>query len=170
LRGSCNPGYGWPMTAAIFALIGVVIGGLLSYFLDLQRERRRSRVELLTACRLLQGDMAIASTFAGVAVETKTGIARPAELSPEWREHQRVVAANLSDLAEWQLVLRGFMALAFIDAGFFPGLKLDTVKLENLGSMIESLDTAGKVLMEYQRRPRSWLDRVRSGVRRSDEE
>ncbi|MEV0084765.1 hypothetical protein [Saccharopolyspora sp. NPDC050642] len=57
------------MTAAIFGLVGVIIGGLLTGLVDFMLERRRERNDARAASKLLRSQLNDARTAVVVALE-----------------------------------------------------------------------------------------------------
>src|ERR1019366_32748 len=112
------------MTAAIFGLLGVLLGGLITagsnYALAVRRERAdRKRdddahaVDVKRAARLIELELAVAAAV--VRAITETGIVREQLVSAgAWQKWGRVVTPLLST-AEWQVVSTAIIAMEGID-------------------------------------------------------
>jgi hypothetical protein len=100
------------MTAAIFGLLGVLVGGVLSSAGDAWLDRRRQLLEGLAAARLVGSEM----HGLDVEIRAMTGFrTRGAnELStPVWHEHRTALAGLLAS-KDWRLIsgAYGMVALA----------------------------------------------------------
>jgi hypothetical protein len=110
------------MLATIFGLVGVVIGGVItfasSYFLESQkaarereREERTRAASLRLAARIVDAEIADALSSAQFTLENKRW--GPEPLRPEltdWLAHRITLAAELSG-AEWVAVLRAAITI-----------------------------------------------------------
>ena len=91
------------MTAAIFGLIGVLLGGLITVGSELLLQRRHEKADARAGLRLIEADLFDASAAMKIALKTDWwagGRPVPAE---GWREH-RAVLAGVFTRAEWQVI------------------------------------------------------------------
>lgn len=139
------------MTAAVFGLLGVIVGGVLngvvSYALDLGRDVKAAKA----AARLLRGDFM--STAARMAVSRKHGrwgsIAEGRVPVEAWRDHRYLLAQVLTE-AEWEKVETGALRLHML-ADWYSPLVAPEEELGESGQDIlrgsgEDLDKAARVL------------------------
>lgn len=100
------------MTAAIFALAGVIVGGLLQGFMADLLERRRARRDARAAARLLHVAMLESSVQLTYTIgdDGWPAIIGRQLVPDEWMEHREVLARTL-DGGAWLLLVRGIMAL-----------------------------------------------------------
>lgn len=97
------------MTAAIFTLVGVIVGGLLSGVVQLLLHRRAESRVRLVAARLVLSELtwiasAIQAHLNGGAPEFRTLLSRES-LEGIWAEHRAILANELGDAA-WNNVAR----------------------------------------------------------------
>jgi predicted transcriptional regulator len=94
------------VTAAIFALAGVVLGALIGGAIQLSLQQRREKRELRIACRLLEYEMIVATgAIEGARKpsfdrDLRGQLSETAELAQVWSEHRQVLAAELAP-AQW---------------------------------------------------------------------
>jgi len=103
------------VTQAIFGLVGVVIGGLITGFVQGVQEWRRDRADLRAAARLLLRELQLAIVGLRIArpkMETGVVTAIPANLTV-WAEKQGLLARALSD-ADWRRVALAFDRLSIV--------------------------------------------------------
>jgi len=102
------------MTAAIFGLIGVVVGGAINFIVTALLQRRTERFDRRSAARLVRSELV---RFRSLAVEATR---RPPDELPQlreatpilWQSHRASLARALPD-EEWELVARAY---AHVDA------------------------------------------------------
>src|SRR6266540_237945 len=95
------------MTAAIFALLGVVVGGVLNGAVSYTLEARREGKAVRAAARLLHADLSAARTsLALAAVNRDWGPLRiaPGPLS-SWERHHELLAARFPNEGWFDVVL-----------------------------------------------------------------
>ncbi len=108
------------MTAAIFGLLGVLVGGLITsvsnYHLAVRRDRADQRIhaiEVKRAARLIELELAVAHTVAKGIVEM--GLFSDQPLSIEsWQKWGPVLAPELSN-ADWDAVSLAIIAVERIE-------------------------------------------------------
>ena len=107
------------MTAAVFGLVGVVIGALITggtnYVLQVRAERR----EIRAAARLMLQELTNTGAAIRYAIELDDReFLRGATSEDEWRTHHLLLARHLSD-EEWDAVALGYgegtVALVLVD-------------------------------------------------------
>ena len=107
------------MTAAIFGLLGVIVGGVLNALMAAWLERRRARAEVRSACRLLHTEFLRAKV---VLSDLSTGAVRDEELKPadwgrkpaDWGQFRGILATTLRP-DEWGHVASGLLAIETAD-------------------------------------------------------
>lgn len=134
------------MTAAIFGLLGVVVGGLLNGYVSSRAERRRDRAEGRAAARLLERELQ--SALGGIrAWCEKTSSADPLPEDvlrfPAWKRYHLVAARSLP-ADDWDTVSDAYLLLYTVRTNSeFVG-NLGTGALEHLtrteGAITAALD------------------------------
>jgi hypothetical protein len=101
------------VTAAIFGLIGVVLGGLLNAGVSALAERRRTRREARAASRLLERELQAAAEALHQWLDTRDGSSpapRDALRFPAWKQYHLIAARNLP-AQDWDVVSRAYLDL-----------------------------------------------------------
>jgi hypothetical protein len=102
------------MTAAIFGLVGVVVGAFINAALTAQLQRRTEHSDRRSSARLVRSELV---RFRSLALEAAQ---RPPEHLPQlrettpiiWQSHRAVLARALTDM-DWELVAHAY---AHVDA------------------------------------------------------
>lgn len=116
------------MTAAIFGLLGVIVGGVINGVVSATLQRRSERSDQRSAARLVRSELV---GFRSLALEAAK---RPPEHLPQlrnagpvlWQSHRTVLARALTD-EHWVLVARAY---AHVDA------LLSVLVFENDGTLV----------------------------------
>jgi hypothetical protein len=97
------------MTEAIFGLVGVVVGGLLTGLTQAWQQRRAARAEMRAGARLISAELSVLEVKLGRYGDGESG--RP-ELPAvvDWPEHRAVIAREL-DRDDWVMVARAYAML-----------------------------------------------------------
>lgn len=90
------------MTAAIFGLVGVIIGGLLNGAVTAWQARRQEKADGRVAARLVHVELRDIYFLGAVAATLEVPPDTPFP-TPAWRNHQAVLARALSDKG-WETV------------------------------------------------------------------
>ena len=91
------------MTAAIFGLIGVVVGAVVTGVVEWMLDRRRAANERRAALRLLLGDLHVAVALIRPVLETtRWGIEETLIPTEGWSEHHGTLAAEVRDRRAWR--------------------------------------------------------------------
>jgi hypothetical protein len=97
---------------AIFGLVGVLVGGGITWGIEWWRERRRMEGEARVAARLVADELMRAhDLFKVIWDESATGSPELAEGVagfPLWKEHRAVLARNLGS-SDWLKVERAYL-------------------------------------------------------------
>jgi hypothetical protein len=103
------------VTQAIFGLVGVVVGGLITGFVQGLQEWRRDRADLRAAARLLLRELQLAIVGLRVARPQMQAGVVPSILAnlAVWPEKQGLLARVLSD-ADWRRVAQAFDRIGFV--------------------------------------------------------
>lgn len=143
------------MLTAIFGLVGVVIGGLITAGSNFLIERRRDRLmagrtrqkeiqELKQAARLVEAELRQAETSSSVSVSRKRWW--PAEAGPleknSWAQYRGVLALHLS-AEDWKCVATAFEFIHGINAAWSS---IQTVQTESsLEGPVMSEELCGRI-------------------------
>lgn len=165
------------MSTGVYALIGVIIGGLLNGIVAAVLGRARERQNARAAARLLRDDMLLRHTalmragrkslasLAGVGVDDSC-----------WRQHRDCIARVLSE-DEWRAVSGAYVVLAgIVDwAAEADTLGLDELEWRlRLSAEHERVQRAtlraSIALRKLTRRPPIWRIRQRVGYARNNRE
>jgi hypothetical protein len=97
------------MTEAIFGLVGVVVGGLLTGLMQAWQQWRTARAEMRTGARLISAELSVMAVKLGAYGEGETG--RP-ELPDvvDWPAHRAVLARELKR-GDWVTVAQAYALL-----------------------------------------------------------
>jgi hypothetical protein len=101
------------MTGAIFSLIGVVVGGLLTAAIQAVQQGRSDRATARAASRLLSAELSEQHVFLDTLINQGTAIPTDAELPAvsAWPEYRAVMARRLDD-ETWQAVAGAYVELS----------------------------------------------------------
>lgn len=92
------------MIGAIFSLVGVVVGGLLTWGVQALQQRRTERAEARAAARLLSAELSEQHEFLDTLVkQASTTATRELPPASAWREYRAVMARQL-DNDSWTAV------------------------------------------------------------------
>ena len=159
------------MSAAIFGLIGVIVGALLTGFVASSAVARRTRRAVQEAARLLLVDVAFAQSAYEQCLEEEKWVVLPARpISLEaWNEWKELLASNISGGAEWKKLYS-----VFVDAQQFNALAaahretdaLSQPANEAMSMALARTDEALPVLAPYARGDHLYWSRFRSRIRR----
>jgi hypothetical protein len=141
------------MTSGLFALAGVVIGGLLTAVVTFWFERRREARELRTAARVIDKAYNLLGLAADTTIEDDTWSpfdeALPQdEFAALWREHRNTLAGHLSSEA-WQTVASAEVRVSLIhtiDRDNSPSHELVS---QSLRLLIDGLEGGHNALVPY---------------------
>jgi hypothetical protein len=132
------------MTAAIFGLVGVIVGGVLNAAIGSWAERRRAKGERRAMCRLIARELLSVSW--GVEEWLRTNIV--SQLSredvlrfPAWKQHH-LIAARVIDPAEWDALSVTYLMLYHVrtHSRFTGNLSPDAkLYVENVRAAIDDL-------------------------------
>lgn len=159
------------MNAAIFGLVGVIVGALLIGFVASSAAARRTRKGVQIAARLLLADVATAQASYERSLEEGTWVVlatRPVSLEA-WNQWKALLASNITGATEWTKVFS-----VFVDAQQFNALAAvhrETDAISQAASDAMSLalartDEAVPVLAPYARGDHLYWSRLRSRLTR----
>lgn len=98
------------MEQAIFGLVGVLIGGLITWGIEWWREHQRLAGEELVAARLVATELIQANAILATRDAPGAAVAPPgAPVFPVWEEHRAVLARTL-DAEAWGQVQMAVLA------------------------------------------------------------
>ena len=114
------------MLSAIFGLVGVVVGGLLTATFQLWQERRSDRAEARAASRLLSAELSEQHVFLDALVKQDPEVPRNDRWPPvaAWPEY-RAAMARLLDDETWQALAGAYVELGLMHSGW--GLDLQAL-------------------------------------------
>lgn len=112
------------MTNAIFSLIGVVIGGLLTGAVQSFQQRRSDRAQLRAASRLLSAELSEQHVFLASLTNQDSAQASMTDLPAisAWPDYRPLMARLLDDEA-WQAVARAYVELGLLHSSLASDLK-----------------------------------------------
>jgi hypothetical protein len=90
------------MTAALFGLLGVIVGGLLNWLIQTVLALRRDRADGVVAARLVLHELGLLTGDFELWLEGSRPPSVPLR-SPAWRAHRAALARVLAD-PEWDMV------------------------------------------------------------------
>jgi hypothetical protein len=104
--------YDQSMTAAIFGLIGVVVGGLLNGAVTALQARRADRADTRVSARLVDLELRQAGLWLVIDEDTTEETSAPSMVQQRfmpyaWDKHREVLARALSD-KEWETVTAAY--------------------------------------------------------------
>jgi hypothetical protein len=157
------------VTAAIFGLIGVLVGGLITAGTELFLQRRRERSDARAGRLLLEAELFQAQATINVALESDWWAGRTSPPVEAWRESRVALAAEFTR-AEWQVIAVGITWIDRLWSGFEARLEViqnpygtnltdgDRTRLQNARTAIRAAQDvlarhAAPWSMEARRRP-----------------
>lgn len=99
------------MSDAIFGLVGVVIGGLLTGALQVFQQRRSDRAEARAVARLLSAELSEQLQYLDALVNQDPAVSKQAPTISAWPEY-RAAMARLLDDRTWQAVAGAYVELS----------------------------------------------------------
>jgi hypothetical protein len=99
------------VTAAIFGLLGVVVGGVLNGLVGHWQVRRAESGEVRAAARLLTSDLVAIHTY---VMELEGSLAPERPTLTRWQEFEVLLARTLP-LGEWDTIRSGAMSIVMLD-------------------------------------------------------
>ena len=100
------------MTAAVFGLLGVIVGGFLNGFVTYRLEVRKERAAARAAARLLMAPAHSAWAELDFAISVRKWwplrYGALEEVEAVWNEHRQLLAAHGLSLDDWTTVLKDF--------------------------------------------------------------
>lgn len=157
------------MSQAIFGLLGVVVGAMVSGGVTLYLEWARERAAARGAARILQGDLS--NTEAQIEEALDSDLRWPGQFrlrTARWYEYQPILARRLRE-NEWYAVESAFDFLEGInefDKWLRADKQDDRVPLDDQGRLQlelgRRLARAGRVHLDRAAKWRSWLHRSRT--------
>lgn len=126
------------MTGAIFGLVGVIVGGLLTGLMQAWQQRRTARGEMLAGARLISAELSVLSSRLGNYGKGETG--RP-DLPGvvDWPVHRGVMAREL-DRGDWVTV-----------AGAYALLEMWEGDQSGAATLADQMDAARETLQGLER-------------------
>jgi hypothetical protein len=134
--------------AAIFGLVGVVVGGLITFGIEWRRERRNDGRAKLRATRLVAAEMRHGRAAIGYGRLHDRWWPEPIDFE-EWRRQADTLTAVLSR-ADWEAVRQAYDELRATErgraVGFAEGSKPGPAVIAELRESVAAIDAAVKVL------------------------
>lgn len=144
------------METAIFGLVGVVVGGLLNWFVSNRSQRQADKREALAVNRLIQRELlALALGLKEwIAEESTTEPPRESTLRfPAWERYHLVAARSLRT-SVWTAISDSYLAVYPVrTSARFDG-PIGGEELRHLRSALESVGQALRLLESADRRSR----------------
>jgi hypothetical protein len=169
------------MGEAIFGLVGVLVGGIItagsSYLLDRRRERvdrqrdsRKRAIELKRASRLIDAELSRAQAAASICLEKGHWWSPDAKLSRgAWEQYGGVIAADLSDTA-WLAVRVAIEAADHLSLCRGPGTTdIPDSTAERIVPILQDIEAGRLALSPFVREVPPASDSATNLNRRRDE-
>lgn len=129
------------MSAPVAALLGVVLGGLLSATTTYLLERRRERGHSRAVQRLVLLELVANGAHAGRLLAADEWTDRFTFETAVWTSHRETAAKAASDDA-WMMMALAYLAVGAADARRRDGNPLNAKDREVLGGVVEGVDSA----------------------------
>jgi hypothetical protein len=138
------------VTAAIFGLLGVIVGGLVTGGVNYIMERRRERAELRQAKRLVADELLTVATQYSIMVEDRE---TPKKWSPSWanllpstswEQHKATLARGLSD-KDWADLPGFYSIVEAYRSSLLGGGPEQPIADEQLRQLDAELDSAARL-------------------------
>lgn len=114
---------------ALFSLAGVIIGAAIAMFPQLYLEKKRQKMEVRRAARLIDSDLMFAEVAAEICVEKKTWWVKNNRLTSEgWQEYRYVIASKLS-WRNWVAVTVAVKTISDLQDARDAALKIQLAKI-----------------------------------------
>jgi hypothetical protein len=150
---------------AVFGLLGVIVGGLITgavtYFVEEQRanrdetkERQKRLTDLKRAARLIHEDFIWALISINLAIDTKhwTGPEHDPIRLQTWKDYRSVLAAE-TNLADWIALQRAVRAMERYQGSMTGAIRrdeaIDALELQNLEAYKEALEEGREALKPF---------------------
>jgi hypothetical protein len=122
------------MTAAIFGLLGVIVGGCITYAADIAMQRRNERARARVGAYLLHQELTTLKALLGFAANLGPTSAQlnTSRLFDVWEQYR----ADLTNVADWELLITPIASLSVQD--HFPGEHtIDATQADRLLDQVE---------------------------------
>lgn len=114
---------------ALFSLAGVVVGAVIAMFPQLYLEKKRQKLEVRRAARLIDSDLMFAEVAAEICVEKKTWWVKDDRLTSEgWEQYRYVIASKLS-WRNWVAVTVAVRTIRDLQGARDAALKIQLAKM-----------------------------------------
>jgi hypothetical protein len=155
------------MTEAVFGLLGVIIGGLLTAMVQVVQERRAERVLGRAAARLLSAELSVQQELLMRWAADDSAVAVGAELPPvvDWPVQRAVMARSL-DEPKWRAVAAAYAKLVIWHADLPRRVAAADVRRTDMAALADELEAARYELQQFRSghaRHRSAGDRQPTG-------
>lgn len=138
------------LQTAWVGLAGVLIGGFITGGFSVGLERRREKVEIRRAARLIDADLMFAEASARTCVEKKKWWTKAVRLTTDgWEQHRGAIAAKLP-FDNWVAVMVAVTALDHLQESRDQALKLEIAAMAadpNKAPMLEAAQRLGLDVM-----------------------
>lgn len=157
------------MTAAVFGLIGVVVGGVLNGLVALVMDGRRDARAVMGAARLVLEEVSGFSATYSTALEQGTWSTIPQwplRLG-QWEEYRTLIASRVSSSSEWRKLSAPFLDAREINelaATKQPHAALNPPARKILEASLNRTNEAIPVLAPYVRGEHLWAPRLKRNL------
>jgi hypothetical protein len=152
------------MTAAIFGLLGVIVGGLVNGGVGFWARTHNLRNERRVSARLVYEELHAISTALSVGGDHRVALEDMPILTPEWVEHRMTLARSLNH-REWAEVSGAYAAVTLLNSsvrGLGLGNQLSEEQASYFESVAEQLDGGLGALKPFSEGWNPKLDRIES--------
>lgn len=154
------------MSQAIFGLVGVVVGALITVGFEWWRDWRRERAEAVAGLRLLESDLANAEAVCAVALRDGWWAGGRTAPTTAWRQY-RTALVRVLDRSEWHTLEVAMASVESLFLGFDmqlrqrerpEGVAINDADRDHLADVAQNIRDAQAVLRAHvepwERRPR----------------
>ena len=139
------------MTEAVFGLVGVVVGGVLTGIVQAVQQSRADRIETRAGARLVSAELSGQQTILAAYLGGEVAGFETLPAITEWPQYRAAIARALDD-DDWVNVAGAYTRLALLrsnpDGASFEGI----ARPQWIARLVDELDAARGSLQAFRRR------------------